>query len=138
MNNSVMNPLVFSLLGAAQGIERQFEEALATIDLSGAKFAALSVLASQGQPISLSELAGKLSCVRSNVTQLVDRMEKEGLVNRVDDPADRRGVQAQVTPAGRERFKAGQKATAVVWDAIAQKLAGVDLQALEAALKALR
>ena len=52
---------------------------------------------SQVRPISLSELAEKLTCVRSNVTQLVDRLEADGLAKRADDPADRRAVRAKVT-----------------------------------------
>jgi DNA-binding MarR family transcriptional regulator len=94
------------------------------------------VLVSQGGPVSLSELALKLTCVRSNITQLIDRLEKDGLVKRTDDPADRRGVRAEVTSAGRERFADGERAVAIVHKAIAQKLASVDQQALESALKA--
>src|SRR5262249_375934 len=40
-------------------------------------------------------------------TQLMDRLEAEGLVRRVDDPTDRRGVRAVVTPLGVERQAAG-------------------------------
>jgi len=133
-----MNPAVYSLIGAAHEIERQLEEALATVNLSRAKFAALAVLVSQDQPVSLGELAAKLTCVRSNITQLVDRLEKDALLKRTDDPADRRGVRAEATPLGRERFAEGEKAVAVVHAAITKKLAGVDQQALKSALKALR
>jgi DNA-binding MarR family transcriptional regulator len=130
--------VIFSLIGVAHEIERQFEDALATVNLSGAKFAALTVLVSQDGPVSLSELALKLTCVRSNITQLIDRLEKDGLVKRTDDPADRRGVRAEVTSVGRERFAEGERAMAVVHNAIAKKLANMDQQALESALEALR
>jgi len=50
-----------------------------------------------------------LSCVRSNVTQLIDRLEAEGLVTRVADPQDRRSVRAALTPLGSERYVAGQQ-----------------------------
>src|SRR5579872_1820669 len=90
---SYMNErIAFSLIHAAHSIEGRLEEALATVNLSGPKFAALSALVGAGQPLSLSELADKLTCVRSNVTQLADRLEADGLVKRTDDPADRRGV----------------------------------------------
>jgi DNA-binding MarR family transcriptional regulator len=45
-------------------------------------------------------LAECQQCARSNITQLIDRLETEGLVRRVDDPADRRGVRAEITPEG--------------------------------------
>jgi DNA-binding MarR family transcriptional regulator len=140
MNETCMKlpAVIFSLIGVAHEIERQFEDALATVNLSGAKFAALSVLVSQDGPVSLSELALKLTCVRSNITQLIDRLEKDGLVKRTDDPTDRRGVRAEVTSVGHERFADGEKALAVVHHALAEKLATIDEQALESALKALR
>src|SRR6266446_3479213 len=67
------------------------------VGLSNAKFEVLSVLVAQDRPISLSELAEKLTCVRSNVTQLMDRLEADSLVKRTDDPDDRRAVRAAVT-----------------------------------------
>src|ERR1700736_6064122 len=101
------DPIATALVHAAHRVEARLEEALAGVGLSIAKFEALSVLVSQDRPISLSELAEKLTCVRSNVTQLVDRLEADGLVKRTDDPADRRAVRAEVTALGRERHAAG-------------------------------
>ena len=103
MNNAVASALV----QAAHRVEARLEEALAGVGLSIAKFETLSILVSQDRPIRLSELASKLVCVRSNVTQLVDRLETEGLVKRADDPADRRAVRAEVTALGRKRQAAG-------------------------------
>jgi DNA-binding MarR family transcriptional regulator len=127
----------YALIHAAHNIEQQFEEALAPIGLSGPKLAALSVIVAEDEPISLRELAAKLSCVRSNITQLVDRLEKQGLVKRTDDPMDRRGVRAELTSLGRARYEAGSKAANKIHDAIGKKLSGVDVSALERALKAL-
>jgi DNA-binding MarR family transcriptional regulator len=129
--------ITYALIHAAHDVEQQFEEALAPVDLSGPTLAALSVITAEGQPISLRELASKLSCVRSNITQLVDRLEKQGLVKRTDDPLDRRGVRAELTPLGRARYEAGVKAAGKIHDAIAKKLSAADLTALERALKAL-
>src|SRR5712664_4153222 len=103
MNNAVASALV----QAAHRVEARLEEALAGVGLSIAKFETLSILVSQDRPIRLSELASKLVCVRSNVTQLVDRLETEGLVKRADDPADRRALRAEVTALGRKRQAAG-------------------------------
>src|SRR5258705_10387631 len=99
MNNAVASAMV----QAAHRVEARLEEALAGVGLSIAKFETLSILVSQDRPISLSELAAKLVCVRSNVTQLVDRLETEGRVKRADDPSDRRAVRAELTGFGRKR-----------------------------------
>src|SRR5205085_7598729 len=66
-----------------------------------------SKLAVAGGPLSLSSLADRCSCVRSNITQLVDRLEADKLVVRSDDPKDRRSVRAELTAAGRARHDAG-------------------------------
>jgi DNA-binding MarR family transcriptional regulator len=133
MNNTV----AYSLICTAHAIEDELEEALATVNLSTPKFAALAKMAAEGRPMSLSDLAAKLICVRSNITQLVDRLEKDGLVKRVDDPSDRRGVRAELTPLGRERFQAGLEAANKIHKAIEKKLSAEDQKALERALKAL-
>lgn len=128
----------FALMHAGRRVEARLEEALAGVELSGAKHAALSVLITQDQPISLSELAEKLTCVRSNVTQLVDRLEADGLVKRINDPGDRRAVRAEVTRLGRERHSAGSKVVDAVLKEVAKELAAVDLKLLKRALDAVR
>jgi DNA-binding MarR family transcriptional regulator len=130
----VNEKIAYSLIHAAHSIEGHFDKALAAVNLSGPKFAALSVLVAQDQPLSLSELAEKLTCVRSNVTQLVDRLEADGLVKRTDDPSDRRGVRAEVTKLGRERHAAGLKVVNKVHEEVAKQLSAVDQSVLKRAL----
>jgi len=134
MNNAVASAMV----QAAHRVEARLEEALAGVGLSIAKFETLSILVSQDRPISLSELAAKLVCVRSNVTQLVDRLETEGLVKRADDPSDRRAVRAEVTALGRKRQAAGTPVVNAVLQDVANKLAAVDSQKLKRALDAIQ
>ena len=139
MYSTYMNErLTFSLIHAARNIEQQFDDALATVNLSAPKFAALSVMIAEDHPLSLSELAEKLTCVRSNITQLVDRLEADGLVKRTDDPSDRRGVRAEVTKLGRERHAAGAKVANKIHEEIAKQLSAVDKDVLKRALDAIQ
>ena len=116
----------------------QVVEALGKVGLSFAKLGALSELASAGEPLTLSQLAARLSCVRSNMTQLVDRLESDGLVKRVDDPDDRRSVKAELTTLGKERQRAGEKVIKRVQAEFAASLTTRERTALEAALGALK
>ena len=100
---------LFSLLHAAGTVESQVDSALAAIGLSLPKLAALSQLHAAGESMPLGELAAKLSCVKSNVTQLVDRLEADGLVSRAPDPNDRRSRLAVLTAAGRKAFETGAR-----------------------------
>jgi len=132
------DPIATALVHAAHRVEARLEEALSGVGLSIAKIEALSVLVSQDRPISLSELAEKLTCVRSNVTQLVDRLEADGLVKRADDPADRRAVRAEVTALGRKRHAAGAKVVHAVLQEVAKELSAVDPLVLKRALDAVQ
>jgi DNA-binding MarR family transcriptional regulator len=123
-----------SILHAAHAIEDRIEKALDQVGLSMAKHSALTKLQEAGEPLTLSDLAARLSCVRSNITQLVDRLEADGLVRRVADPDDRRSVRAELTDIGVEKQAAGASEVARIHDEIAERLGMADLAGLESAL----
>src|SRR6266403_1655091 len=130
--------LMFSLIAAAHSVEQRVEAAMEDVGLSSAKFSALTHLVDAGEALSLSECAKRMTCVRSNITQLMDRLEAEGLVRRADDPNDRRGVHAVVTPLGIERQAAGAKQLVRVQTEFAKSLSTTDRDALARALAAVR
>lgn len=117
---------MLGLLRAARNIQDQLEVTLDIVGLSSAKYQALDALVNAGGSLPLSELAGKLRCVRSNITQLADRLEADGLVKRVDDQNDRRAILAVVTPLGASRQKAGEAAIAALQDSLAARVAPED------------
>lgn len=130
--------ITMTLLGAAQAVETRIETSLSPLGLSLAKLNVLGILVGSNSPLTLGELAQKLACVRSNVTQLVDRLESDGLVKREADPADRRSIMAVITDSGRDRERAGSMALARVQDDISQVLARYDAGHIEQALSALK
>src|SRR5262245_62483769 len=108
--NESGGPLTFEVLGALQTVAARLEVVLEPLGLSLAKFGALAKLVAAGEPLPLGTLAERCACVRSNITQLVDRLEAEKLVVRSDDPRDRRSIRAELTAKGRERHAEGGKA----------------------------
>ena len=94
---------LFSVLNAAHALENKLEATLVGVGLSMAKFSVLTELVNAPKPLTLGDLAARVSCVRSNMTQLIDRLEADGLVRRVQCPTDRRSVHAQITETGRAR-----------------------------------
>jgi len=119
-------------------LEKRLEESLEKVDLSLAKYSAIKHLALAGEPLALSELASRMICVRSNITQLMGRLEADGLVQREEDPHDRRCVRATLTPLGRERQAVGAECVRQVQDGMAEILCKLDYAALEEALAALK
>jgi DNA-binding MarR family transcriptional regulator len=130
--------LLYSLLDAARALEKRMEEALGVAELSAPKYGVLTHLVEAGEPLSLSECASKMTCVRSNITQLMDRLEAEGLVRRIEDPNDRRAVRAAITPLGSKRQAVGAQQVRKVHEDFARSLGGVDPMALHKALAALQ
>lgn len=109
MNEAVSVSNTYRLVWALKHVEERFESALEPLGLSLAKFGALANLVEAGEALPLRTLADRCACVRSNMTQLIDRLEAEKLVVRADDPHDRRSVRAALTSEGRARHTEGLK-----------------------------
>ena len=58
----------------------------------------------------MCDLASSILLSRSGLTRLVDRLQREGLLERVACSDDARGAFAKLTPAGREKLR-GARAT---------------------------
>jgi DNA-binding MarR family transcriptional regulator len=99
---------LFAVLHASGVLETRVEARLSEIGLSLAKLAALHHLSEAGESLPLGQLAERLACVKSNVTQLVDRLEADGLVNRTADSSDRRSRLAVLSAAGRNAYVRGR------------------------------
>ena len=60
------------------------------------------VMADADEPLTLSAVAEGLAVHASNATRTVDRLVEAGLLDRRDNPADRRQVQLTLTAQGRQ------------------------------------
>ena len=64
---------------------------------------------SDGQRLRMSDLAAQCGLTPSGVSRAVDRLEADGLVQRVKCPSDLRGWHAEVTPKGNKVIVAALK-----------------------------
>src|SRR3954468_24233614 len=108
--NQATDAVLEGVVHAGQSIEQAMEEAARPHGLSVAKMGVVHVLAAKREPLPLGNLSRELHCVKSNITQLMDRLEADGLVRRMADPEDRRSVRAEITEEGRRRYEAGWRA----------------------------
>jgi DNA-binding MarR family transcriptional regulator len=69
-------------------------------DLSPSQFNVLNLLRLNPDGLSQTDLSRQLIMHRSNVTGLLDRLERRGLVARREVEADRRAYSVVLTPAG--------------------------------------
>jgi DNA-binding MarR family transcriptional regulator len=115
-------------------VDNRFDAALAPFGLSIAKLGVLRVLVRAEEPLPLSQVAEQLACVKSNITQLIDRLEADGLVQRISDLGDRRSKLAMVTDAGRRLFAEGTKVEAQMDKELFQDLSEEERGQLKALL----
>ena len=88
------------VLGKAQAaLEAHATAHAASHGLTMGEFAVLEALYHKGD-LLLGELQRKILVSTGGVTYLVDRLERKGLVRRLDCQADRRAKYASLTPAG--------------------------------------
>lgn len=121
-NGPAASEAIAAWIESGYRLQGKIEAALEPIGLSFTKLNVLTHMAEARQSLSLSEIAAKLGCVRSNVTQLVDRLEADGLVRRLYDPTDRRSIRAELSDLGRERQAQGAQAVAAVEQEVAAAL----------------
>jgi len=88
-------------------------------------------------PHRLSELFGPEGVTQPAMTQLVTRLEKEGLVRRAADPADRRVVLVEPTAAGLDLVAQREAERAEALRDLVAVLDPADREAIDAALPAL-
>ena len=93
-----LDDVVDGLLEVAKRTHEVMVVVAARHDLTAQQVGLLRLL---DEPVSMRAFAEELSCDPSNVTGLVDRVERLGLVDRVPDPTDRRIRVLTLTPKGR-------------------------------------
>lgn len=104
------NPsLITTISYVGQMVEEELDKNLNSIGLSVTQLNALHHIQLNGGSIALSELADQKECVKSNITQLTDRMETKGLVERVRSDTDRRKILTVLTPKGKKLYHKGMK-----------------------------
>ncbi len=91
----------------AKALDAQLEEAHG---LPLSSYEVLMYLAdAEDERMRMCDLASSILLSRSGLTRLVDRLQREGLLERVACSHDARGAFAKLTPAGREKLGAARE-----------------------------
>ncbi|MEU9303085.1 MarR family transcriptional regulator [Streptomyces sp. NPDC048269] len=83
--------------GLAQRIAEHLRECAATLGLTASQATALREMSG---PMTMRDLAERMSCEPSNTTFVVDKLEKQKLVERHPHPTDRRAKHLVLTAEG--------------------------------------
>ncbi|GIH07929.1 hypothetical protein Rhe02_59960 [Rhizocola hellebori] len=92
-----------ALLSAHARLVKQFAAEDTWHDLSMREYDVLYTLAKNAQPVRIGELHRRVLLSQPALSRLVDRLVERGLLRRLGDPADGRGVHLVLTESGREK-----------------------------------
>ena len=120
------------------GISQSEEvDRLVELELSMSQTKAVFVLSLAKEPLPITALATRLGMSVATAGRTVDQLVKAGLVDRLDDPADRRVKLASITTAGREIVEQHFEAHQATFNALFAKLSAVEADRLNDALQPL-
>ena len=89
---------------------RELDGALSEIGTSQARHQVLTIVCHAPDGLQLGEIAARASVHPTTMTSTIDRLERDGLIERRSDPTDRRGTLAVVTAKGRDSYEQGRQA----------------------------
>lgn len=96
-----LHETLVAIVRARDRLLRSAEEIIRSVGLSEPQFNVLRILRGAGEPVPTSEVGRRMITRVPDITRLVDRLEKMGLVSRQRAPeGDRRQVLVEITPKG--------------------------------------
>ncbi len=103
-----LQDLVYAISDIQRLVTRMMIKETLRENLTLQQSAVLRILLNGG-PMQMNRLSRELLTTAANVTSLIDRMEKKGLVERAVDRGDRRKIAVQLTPDGKKIFETAAK-----------------------------
>jgi DNA-binding MarR family transcriptional regulator len=107
----MLDPEVEGIVDRIGGLQRRFkramDETLDEFDLDWSEYKLLSLLTREGEVYRSSpgKLARIMELSSGAMTNRLDRLEQAGLVRRLPDPDDRRGILVELTPEGKRVYE---------------------------------
>jgi DNA-binding MarR family transcriptional regulator len=88
------------LLRTTDMLSRGLVEVLKTEDLSATQYNVLRILRGASEGLPCGEIANRMITRDPDITRLLDRLEKRGLISRCRETKDRRMVMTRIAPSG--------------------------------------
>lgn len=96
--------LIYAISDIQKFVSRMMVKETIKENLTLQQSAVLRIIANSG-PIQMNRIGRELLTTAANITSLIDRLEKKGLVQRTENKADRRKIEIQLTPDGKKIFE---------------------------------
>jgi DNA-binding MarR family transcriptional regulator len=90
------------MMRTMEALSHRFAQVLKAEDLSSTQYNVLRILRGSSEGLPCGEIGNRMVTRDSDITRLLDRLEKRALVSRNREIKDRRTVWARITPEGLE------------------------------------
>ena len=90
------------MLRTMEALSHRFAQVLKTEDLSSTQYNVLRILRGASEGLPCGEIGNRMVTRDSDITRLLDRLERRALITRCRESKDRRTVWTRITPSGLE------------------------------------
>src|SRR5277367_4145236 len=90
------------MMRTMEALSHRFAQVLKTEDLTPAQYNVLRILRGASEGLPCGEIGNRMVTRDSDITRLLDRLEKRSLISRCRESKDRRTVWTRITPEGLE------------------------------------
>ena len=109
MKKEDKNKLVLNIIKTANRLQSVGNVFFKPFGITSSQYNILVLLRSKKEGMSQVEISKNMLVSRSNITSLIDKLEKSGLVKRMDKENDRRRDEINITSKGLELIKKIEK-----------------------------
>lgn len=91
-----MQNLSYLIIKASRQLKNKLDSALKEFDITAAQFSVIIQIHSSEQPITAAEIAERLGSDRPTISGIINRLEKKGIVHKVDNLKDKRSSYLEI------------------------------------------
>ncbi|MCB2295661.1 MarR family transcriptional regulator [Clostridium algoriphilum] len=91
-----MQNLSYLIIKASRNLKNKLDKALKKFDITAVQFSVIIQIYSSDHPITAAEIAQKLGSDRPTISGVINRLEKKGIVLKIDNPEDKRSSYLEI------------------------------------------
>ena len=91
-----MQNLSYLINKASKQLKNKLDKALREFDITAAQFSVIIQIHSKEQPITAAEIAERVGADRPTISGIINRLEKKGIVIKLDNPEDKRSSYLEI------------------------------------------
>ncbi|WP_298839475.1 MarR family winged helix-turn-helix transcriptional regulator [Clostridium sp.] len=91
-----MQDLSYLIIKASKNLKNKLDKALKEFDITLVQFSVIIQIYLSDQPITAAEIAQKLGSDRPTISGIINRLEKKGIVLKIDNLEDKRSSYLEI------------------------------------------